>query len=86
MTVIAVPYHLDEYLPDLDLPLEPAEVVTAESPPGAPWERLAVLYDAVAGHRPGGRARRRLQLAPGPRGGPARRCPAGPDPGVTALV
>ena len=29
MTVIAVPYHLDEYLPDLDLPLEAAEVVTA---------------------------------------------------------
>jgi arginase len=29
MTVIAVPYHLDEYLPDLDLPLMPAEVVTA---------------------------------------------------------
>ena len=48
MTVMAVPYHLDEYLPDLDLPLEPAEVVTAEFPPGAPWERLAVLYDAVA--------------------------------------
>ena len=48
MTVIAVPYHLDEYLPDLDYPLEPAEVVTAEFPPGAPWERLAVLYDAVA--------------------------------------
>jgi arginase len=48
MTVIAVPYHLDEYLPDLDLPLMPAEVVTAEFPPGGPWERLAVLYDAVA--------------------------------------
>jgi arginase len=48
MTVIAVPYHLDEYLPDLDLPLMPAEVVTAELPPGGPWERLAVLYDAVA--------------------------------------
>ena len=48
MTVIAVPYHLDEYLPDLDLPFEPAETVTAEFPPGGPWERLAVLYDAVA--------------------------------------
>jgi len=48
MTVIAVPYHLDEYLPDLDLPLEAAEVVTTEFPPGGPWERLAVLYDAVA--------------------------------------
>jgi arginase len=48
MTVIAVPYHLDEYLPDLDLPLMPADVITAEFPPGVPWERLAVLYDAVA--------------------------------------
>ena len=49
MTIIAVPYHLDEYLPDLDLPLEPDEVVTARFPPGDPWERMAVLYDAVAG-------------------------------------
>ena len=49
MTVIAVPYHLDEYLPDLDLPLEPDETVTAQFPPGDPWERMAVLYDAVAG-------------------------------------
>jgi arginase len=48
MTVIAVPYHLDEHLPDLDLPLRPDEVVTAGFPPGGPWERLAVLYDAVA--------------------------------------
>jgi arginase len=48
MTVIAVPYHLDEYLPNLDLPFEAAEVVTTEFPPGGPWERLAVLYDAVA--------------------------------------
>ena len=48
MTVIAVPYHLDEHLPDLDLPLMPDEVVTAEFPPGQPWERLAMLYDAVA--------------------------------------
>jgi arginase len=49
MTVIAVPYHLDEYLPDLDLPLAPDEVITARFPPGDPWERMAVLYDAVAG-------------------------------------
>ena len=32
MTVIAVPYHLDEYLPDLDLPGEPDEVVTRPVP------------------------------------------------------
>lgn len=48
MTIISVPYHLDEYLPDLDLPLEPDGVVTAHFPPGGTWERLAVLYDAVA--------------------------------------
>ena len=48
MTIISVPYHLDEYLPDLDLPCEPDEVVTAQFPPGDPWERLAVLYEEVA--------------------------------------
>jgi arginase len=49
MTVIAVPYHLDEYLPDLDLPLRPDQVVTAGLPAGDPWERMAVLQSAVAG-------------------------------------
>ena len=46
--VIGVPYHLDEYLPDLDLPLRPDAVVTADLPPGDPWERLAFLYSRVA--------------------------------------
>jgi arginase len=53
MHVIQLPYHLDEYLPGLDVPLRPAEVVTAELPPGDVWERLAILYSlagqAVAG-------------------------------------
>jgi len=48
MHVIELPYHLDEYLPGLDVPLRPAEVVTAELPPGDVWERLATLY-ALAG-------------------------------------
>ena len=48
MTVIGVPYHLDEYLPDLDLTPEPAELITPELPAGEVWERLAVLYTAVA--------------------------------------
>ena len=53
MTVIGVPYHLDEYLPDLDLTPGPAELITPELPPaeaaGAEtWPRLAVLYTAVA--------------------------------------
>jgi arginase len=49
MTVIAVPYHLDEHLPDLDFPLAPDQVVTAGLPAGDPWERMAVLQSAVAG-------------------------------------
>jgi arginase len=48
VTVIGVPYHLDEYLPDLDLTPEPAELITPELPAGEIWSRLAVLYQAVA--------------------------------------
>jgi arginase len=43
-----VPYHLDEYLPSLDLPLPADEVITAELAPGGTWQRLAVLYNLVA--------------------------------------
>ena len=70
MTVIGVPYHLDEYLPDLDLTPEPAELITPELPAGGIWSRLAVLYAAMArgvtrgrpAHRPvpGDRARRQI--------------------------
>jgi arginase len=45
---LAVPYHLDEYLPGLDLPPEAAEVVIAELGSGDPWSRMAVLYDRLA--------------------------------------
>jgi arginase len=48
VTVIAVPYHLDEHLPGLDLVLRPDEVITAELPGGGAWDRLAALYSAVA--------------------------------------
>jgi arginase len=48
VTVIGVPYHLDEYLPDLDLTPEPAALITPELPDGEIWPRLAVLYTAVA--------------------------------------
>jgi arginase len=48
VTVISVPYHLDEYLPDLDVPLSAEQVITAELPPGAAWARLAALYRRVA--------------------------------------
>ena len=45
---IAVPYHLDEYLPGLDLPLRADQVITADLPSADVWDRLATLYGAVA--------------------------------------
>jgi arginase len=45
--VFRVPYHIDEYLPDLDLPLTADRDITAPLPPGDPWERLAALYTVV---------------------------------------
>jgi arginase len=49
VTVIAVPYHLDEYLPDLDLVLRPDELITEELLGDGAWGRLGALYSAVAG-------------------------------------
>jgi arginase len=49
VTVIGVPFHLDEYLPDLDFTPEPTERVVPELPAGEIWPRLAALYAAVAG-------------------------------------
>lgn len=46
--MIAVPFHLDEHLPDLELPLAPGRTIAADLPPGTPWERMAVLYEEVA--------------------------------------
>ena len=46
--MIAVPFHLDEHLPDLELPLPPGRSIAPALPPGSPWERMAVLYDEVA--------------------------------------
>ena len=48
MTVIEVPYHIDEYLPDLDVPVVPTEVVSVDLPTGGVWSRLATLYRAVS--------------------------------------
>lgn len=45
---LAVPYHLDEHLPDLDLPLAAAEVVAADLAAGDPWSRMGVLYGRLA--------------------------------------
>src|ERR1700677_5073688 len=51
MSIIEVPYHLDEYLPDLEFPVRADDggaVVTAELAPGDTWDRLAVLYEKLA--------------------------------------
>jgi len=48
MSVIQVPYHLDEYLPDLDVPLPPDTVITADLPAGDMWGRLSALYTGLA--------------------------------------
>jgi arginase len=48
MSVIQVPYHLDEYLPDLDGPLPPDAVITADMPAGDVWGRLSALYSSLA--------------------------------------
>src|SRR5580704_14537549 len=61
VSVIGVPYHLDEYLPDLDLAPPPDQTITAGLTQEDVWSRLAALYSAVGqavaasasgGHRP----------------------------------
>jgi arginase len=47
VAVLRVPYHLDEYLPDLDTLLEGGQEITPVLPAGDVWDRLAVLYSAV---------------------------------------
>jgi len=47
--VLRVPYHLDEYLPDLDLPLQPGRAIIADLPDAGIWERLSCLYRQLAG-------------------------------------
>ena len=48
MTVIGVPFHLDEHLPDLDFTPEPTELIVPDLPAGETWPRLAALYAPVA--------------------------------------
>jgi arginase len=48
MSVIQVPYHLDEHLPDLDVPLPPDVVITPDLPAGDVWDRLSALYAPLA--------------------------------------
>ena len=48
MSVIQVPYHLDEYLPDLDVPLPPDAVINPDPPAGDVWDRLTALHSSLA--------------------------------------
>jgi arginase len=48
MTRILVPYHLDEFLPDLDVPFEADETVTVELPDGDVWARMSAIHTNVA--------------------------------------
>lgn len=48
MRTILVPYHLDEYVPELDVPLSPDRTITTELPDGDVWARMATLYRPVA--------------------------------------
>ena len=46
MTRLLVPYHLDEYRPDLTVPVDAA--IAVDLPQGDTWARLAHLYGSVA--------------------------------------
>lgn len=48
MHPILLPYHLDEPLPELDVPLPPELTVDAVLPDGDPWQRMAALYRPLA--------------------------------------
>ncbi|MCD0451032.1 arginase family protein [Actinocorallia sp. API 0066] len=48
MSVISVPYHLDERLPAFEAPVEADETITLLLPESGHWQRMAVLYDTVA--------------------------------------
>jgi arginase len=45
---LLVPYHLDEYLPDLDVPVDADRTIAMDLPGDDPWWRMAPLYGAVS--------------------------------------
>jgi arginase len=47
-TILRVPYHIDEYLPGLDLPLPAEQTITPRLTSRDVWGRLAELYTTVA--------------------------------------
>jgi len=56
VAVLRVPFHLDEYLPDLDTPLGAGQEIAPVLPAGDVWDRLGVLYAAVGQAVAGARA------------------------------
>jgi arginase len=48
VTLIAVPFHLDEPLPAAELPGPADHTVAPTLPAGTPWHRMAALYAEVA--------------------------------------
>jgi arginase len=48
VTVLSVPFHLDEQITGFVPPVPPDEVIAPALPAGGPWERMAVLYAEVA--------------------------------------
>ncbi len=48
MSILAVPYHLDERLDGFETGLPADRQVTAALPATGPWQRMAVLYEQVA--------------------------------------
>ena len=48
MSRFLVPYHLDEHLPDLDVPVETDRTIWMELAGADPWWRMAQLYSAVS--------------------------------------
>jgi arginase len=49
MTIISVPFHQDERLPESHIPLSvPALTITPDLPSGDLWDRLGTLYASVA--------------------------------------
>lgn len=48
MVPILLPYHLDEHVPELQVPLRPELTVERELPEGDAWARMAALYRPLA--------------------------------------
>ena len=48
MTIVTVPYHLDERLAEFDVGVAVDHEVIVDLPVGDPWQRMGLLYEEVA--------------------------------------